>query len=92
MLPTRAEKGYRFLPGIFTSGDNLQRQRIGYVRVCSFGQNPERQLEQAEVGRVYSVKASGKDTQRPELGPLLAFVFDEEKTRFAFLSTLRTAT
>ena len=52
----------------------MQGQRIGYVRVSSFDQNPERQLEQAEVGKVFTDKASGKDTQRPELDSLLAFV------------------
>jgi DNA invertase Pin-like site-specific DNA recombinase len=52
----------------------LQGQRIGYVRVSSFDQNPNRQLEQTEVGRVFTDKASGKDTQRPELERLLAFV------------------
>ncbi|HBX5068349.1 TPA: recombinase family protein, partial [Klebsiella pneumoniae] len=28
----------------------MQGQRIGYVRVSSFDQNPDRQLEQIEVG------------------------------------------
>jgi DNA invertase Pin-like site-specific DNA recombinase len=49
-------------------------QRIGYVRVSSFDQNPERQLEHIQVDKVFSDKASGKDTQRPELERLLAFV------------------
>ncbi len=49
-------------------------QRIGYVRVSSFDQNPERQLEGVQVARVFTDKASGKDTQRPELERLLAFV------------------
>ena len=52
----------------------MQGQRIGYVRVSSFDQNPERQLEHVEVGRVFTDKASGKDTQRPELDSLLTFV------------------
>ncbi len=52
----------------------LQGQRIGYIRVSSFDQNPDRQLEQIEVGKVFTDKASGKDTQRPELERLLAFV------------------
>ena len=34
----------------------------------------DRQLEQIEVGKVFTDKASGKDTQRPELERLLAFV------------------
>jgi len=52
----------------------LQGQRIGYVRVSSFDQNPDRQLEHIEVGKVFTDKASGKDVQRPELERLLAFV------------------
>ena len=35
---------------------------------------PDRQLEQIEVGKVFTDKASGKDTQRPELERLLVFV------------------
>ncbi len=54
----------------------MQGQRIGYVRVSSFDQNPERQLEQVEVVKVFTDKASGKDTQRPELDALLSFVRD----------------
>ena len=49
-------------------------QRIGYVRVSSFDQNPERQLEGVQVARMFTDKASGKDIQRPELERLLAFV------------------
>jgi DNA invertase Pin-like site-specific DNA recombinase len=52
----------------------LNGQRIGYVRVSSFDQNPERQLEQVYVDKVFTDKASGKDTQRPELDALLTFV------------------
>ena len=52
----------------------MHGQRIGYVRVSSFDQSPERQLEQVAVDRVFTDKASGKDTQRPELERLLAFV------------------
>jgi DNA invertase Pin-like site-specific DNA recombinase len=52
----------------------LQGHRIGYVRVSSFDQNPERQLEHVQVDKVFTDKASGKDTLRPELDALLAFV------------------
>ena len=51
-------------------------QRIGYVRVSSFDQNPERQLEAVQVDRVFTDKASGKDIHRPQLDMLLAFVRD----------------
>ncbi|WP_440083465.1 recombinase family protein [Klebsiella pneumoniae] len=56
----------------FITTDYLQQCR--YIRVSSFDQNPDRQLEQIEVGKVFTDKASGKDTQRPELERLLAFV------------------
>jgi DNA invertase Pin-like site-specific DNA recombinase len=49
-------------------------QRIGYVRVSSFDQHPDRQLEQVPVDRVFTDTASGKDTQRPALQRLLTFV------------------
>ncbi|EFB7254653.1 TPA: recombinase family protein, partial [Escherichia coli] len=52
----------------------MQGHRIGYVRVSSFDQNPERQLEQTQVSKVFTDKASGKDTQRPQLEALLSFV------------------
>lgn len=54
----------------------MNGQRIGYVRVSSFDQNPERQLEHALVDRQFTDKASGKDTHRPELESLLDFVRD----------------
>jgi DNA invertase Pin-like site-specific DNA recombinase len=52
----------------------MNGQRVGYVRVSSFDQNPERQLDQVQVDRVFTDKASGKDTHRTELDRLLAFV------------------
>ena len=52
----------------------MKGQRIGYVRVSSYDQNPERQLEQTEVNKLFIDKASGKDTQRPQLEAMLGFV------------------
>ena len=52
----------------------MKGQRVGYVRVSSFDQNPERQLEQVQVDKVFTDKASGKNTQRPQLDALLTFV------------------
>jgi DNA invertase Pin-like site-specific DNA recombinase len=48
-------------------------QRIGYVRVSTFDQNPERQLDNIKVDRTFTDKASGKDTKRPELEALMSF-------------------
>ena len=52
----------------------MDGQRIGYIRVSSFDQNPERQLEHVEVARVFTDTASGKDAHRPQLEALLGFV------------------
>src|SRR5260221_9683159 len=49
-------------------------QRIGYIRVSSIDQNTERQLEGIEVAKVFTDKASGKDTKRPQLEALMSFV------------------
>ena len=52
----------------------MNGQRIGYIRVSSFDQNPERQLDQVPLDKVFTDKASGKDIKRPELEALLSFV------------------
>jgi DNA invertase Pin-like site-specific DNA recombinase len=49
---------------------------IGYIRVSSFDQNPERQLEGIKLDKTFIDKASGKDTQRPQLEALLNYVRD----------------
>jgi len=54
----------------------MSGQRIGYVRVSSFDQNPQRQLESIPVDRIFTDKASGKNTRRPQLEALLAFARD----------------
>lgn len=51
-------------------------QRVGYIRVSSEDQNPERQLEGIAVNRVFMDKASAKDVNRPQLTALLGFVRD----------------
>jgi len=48
-------------------------QRIGYVRVSTFDQNPERQIEGIQVDRTFTDKASGKDVHREQLDALLDF-------------------
>ena len=52
----------------------MNGQRIGYVRVSTFDQNPERQLENIQVDRIFTDKASGKDVRRPQLEALMGFV------------------
>ncbi len=50
--------------------------RVGYVRVSTLDQNTVRQLDGIEVERVFTDTASGKDTTRPQLEELIAFVRD----------------
>lgn len=51
-------------------------EKVGYVRVSSFDQNPERQLENIDLDKIYTDKASGKDVNRPELQELIDYVRD----------------
>ena len=52
----------------------MHGQRVGYVRVSTLDQNGERQLDPVQLDRVFTDKAPGKDTQRPQLTELLAHV------------------
>lgn len=56
-----------------TQGAN-KGQTVGYVRVSSVGQNDARQLDGITLDKTFTDKASGKDTQRPQLQALLEFV------------------
>lgn len=51
-------------------------KRIGYVRVSSADQNDARQLDGLALDKVFTDKASGKDTNRPQLMAMLEFVRD----------------
>lgn len=51
--------------------------RIGYVRVSSLDQNPDRQIEELklhQVEKVFMDKVSGKNLDRPELQKMLSFI------------------
>jgi DNA invertase Pin-like site-specific DNA recombinase len=52
----------------------MQGQRIGYKRVSTVDQTTARQLEGVQVDKVFEDKASGKDTERPQLQLALEFV------------------
>ncbi|MCZ2403528.1 recombinase family protein [Paenarthrobacter sp. Z7-10] len=54
----------------------MSGQRLGYIRVSSLDQNTQRQLENIQLARVFTDKASGKDTNRPQLDALLRFARD----------------
>lgn len=46
---------------------------IGYQRVSSYGQNEERQLTDVDVDEMFTDKASGKDTNRPQLSAAIRY-------------------
>jgi DNA invertase Pin-like site-specific DNA recombinase len=52
----------------------MTSQRIGYIRVSSLDQNAERQLDGIPLNKVFADKASGKDTNRPQLQAALNHV------------------
>ena len=49
-------------------------QRVGYQRVSTVDQNTARQLDGVQLDKVFTDKASGKDTNRPELARVLEYV------------------
>ena len=51
-------------------------KRIGYVRVSSIDQNTARQLDGVQLDKVFTDKASGKDTNRPQLKAALDYLRD----------------
>jgi DNA invertase Pin-like site-specific DNA recombinase len=54
-------------------GEDMKGQQIGYIRVSSVLQNTDRQLDGAELDRIFTDRLSGKDTKRPELEEMLKF-------------------
>lgn len=50
--------------------------RVGYVRVSSDDQNPDRQLEGIQVDRKFIDKASGKSVNRPQFAEMMRFLRD----------------
>lgn len=49
---------------------------IGYVRVSSFDQNTNRQLEGVATDKIFIDKASGKNADRPQLRAMLDYIRD----------------
>jgi len=52
----------------------MSGKRIGYVRVSSLDQNPQRQLEGIIVDKTFTDHASGKSRERPELQKCLEYI------------------
>jgi len=52
----------------------ISGQRVAYTRVSTLDQNTARQLDGIVVDKTFTDKASGKDSQRPQLAAMLSFV------------------
>lgn len=52
----------------------MSGQRVGYIRVSTLDQNPQRQLDGLSLDRTFIDKVSGKDVNRPALQEMLAFI------------------
>ena len=61
---------------------------IGYKRVSNYGQNEVRQLDGMTFDKVFIDKASGKDTQRPQLQAMLEYVCDGDTVTIRSLDRL----
>lgn len=51
---------------------------VGYIRVSTADQNTSRQLSEITLHKVFEDKASGKNTDRPQLAACLAYLRDNE--------------
>ncbi len=66
-------------------------KKVAYARVSSVDQNPERQLESiksADPDKTFADKCSAKDTKRPQLELMLAFVREGDTVIVASLDRL----
>ncbi|WP_213786548.1 recombinase family protein, partial [Citrobacter portucalensis] len=61
---------------------------IGYIRVSSLQQVTDRQLEGVTLDKVFTDKASGKNTDRPQLKAMLDYVREGDVIHVHDLSRL----
>lgn len=52
---------------------------IGYIRVSTSDQNPERQLEGMKLDKRFIDYASGKTTQRPQLEAMIDYIREDDQ-------------
>src|SRR5690606_12319810 len=58
----------------YSEGNKMQGQIVGYIRVSTVDQNTERQRIDVKTDRNFTDKVSGKDTNRPALQEMIAYV------------------
>ncbi len=56
----------------------MSGKRIGYIRVSTPDQNPDRQLENIQLDKKFIEFSSAKSTNRPELQSMLDFVREDD--------------
>ena len=56
----------------------MNGKRIGYIRVSTTDQNPDRQLENIPLDKKFIDYASAKSTNRPQLKAMLEFVREDD--------------
>ncbi len=56
----------------------MSGKRIGYIRVSTVDQNPDRQLEGVQLDKKFVDYASAKSTNRPQLQAMLEFVREDD--------------
>lgn len=67
----------------------MSGQVVGYVRVSSVGQNPDRQIEALDgCERLFTDRLSGKNADRPALTELLGYVREGDTVRVTSLDRL----
>lgn len=53
-------------------------QKVAYIRVSSAGQNPDRQLQDLELDKIFLDRVSGKSKNRPELKKCIDYLRDSD--------------
>lgn len=57
----------------------MRGKRIGYVRVSTIDQNPDRQLVNYELDKKFVEYASGKNIKRPQLEAMLDYIREDDE-------------
>lgn len=61
------QNGHKLYPDVLHKGHIMATGKtIGYIRVSSADQNPERQLDGVKIDKTFVDNASGKDINRPQ--------------------------
>jgi len=74
--PPGSLDSYWTVPGESMVAAQRGGKRVGYVRVSSVDQNTVRQLDGVTVDKTFTDRASGKDTNRPQLKAAMEYLRD----------------